>query len=65
MGDVVNLRRFRKGRDRAGQAEAAAHNRAAFGRTREERDASADEAQRAAAKLDAHRRDPPGDGPHR
>ncbi len=56
MGDVVNLRRIRKTRDRAGRAEDAARNRAAFGRTREERDASADAATRAAARLDGHHR---------
>jgi hypothetical protein len=61
VGDLVNLRRFRKGRDRAGRAEDAARNRASFGRTREERDASADEAARAAARLDGHRRDAPPD----
>ena len=61
MGDIVNLRRLRKTRDRAGRAEDAARNRAAFGRTREEREASADAAIRAAAKLDGHHR---GDGRH-
>ena len=60
MGDVVNLRRFRKARERAGRAEDAARNRAASGRTRAERDASADAAKRAAAALDAHRLDAGG-----
>ena len=72
MGDLVNLRRFRKARDRVERAEGAARNRAAFGRTRDERNASAGEVTRADAKLDAHRRDAPvhaagddapGDGP--
>ncbi len=61
MGDVVNLRRFRKSRERAGRAEDAARSRAAFGRTREERDASAGEARRAEARLDAHRREAAAD----
>ena len=70
MGDVVNLRRARKGRGRAERAEDASRNRSAFGRTREERDASADTAARDAARLDGHRleghrRDAPDDGPTR
>ena len=64
MGDVVNLRRVRKTRERADRAEEAARSRAAFGRTREERSASADENRRAEAKLDAHRlRTPHGGAP--
>jgi hypothetical protein len=65
VGDLVNLRRFRKTRDRAERAEDADRNRAAFGRTRDEREASADEARRAKAKLDGHRRDVPHDGADR
>ena len=65
MGDLVNLRRFRKTRDRAEKADEAARNRAAFGRTRDEREASADATRRAEAKLEAHRRDVPGDGADR
>lgn len=59
MGDLVNLRRFRKARDRAERAGEAERNRAASGRTRAEREASAGEAARAEAKLDAHRREAP------
>ena len=65
MGDLVNLRRFRKARDRAGKAEEAARNRAAFGRPASERDASADERARRLHALDGHRRNPArpeGDG---
>lgn len=65
MGDLVNLRRFRKARDRTGRAEDAARNRVAFGRTRDERDAAAADVARADARLDGHRRDAPDDGPAR
>lgn len=65
MGDVVNLRRFRKTRDRADKAVEAAHNRASFGRAAAERDAAAAERLRGDAALDRHRIDPPGDVPPR
>ncbi len=58
MGDVVNLRRFRKARDRAEKAEGAARNRAAFGRTASEREAAAEERARRLQALDGHRLDP-------
>lgn len=60
MGNVVNLRRVRKARDRAEKAEDAARNRAQFGRTVSERDASADEVLRRDRLLDRHRLDSPG-----
>ena len=63
MGEIVNLRRIRRARDRAVRAEDAARNRAAFGRAREERSASDEERRRQGATLDAHRRDVPDDGP--
>lgn len=63
MGELVNLRRARKMRDRALKAEAADRNRAAFGRTAAEREGSAAEAARREAALDRHRRDPPPDVP--
>lgn len=65
MGDLVNLRRFRKARDRAAEAEGAASNRAAFGRARGERDTSEDERRRRDAELDRHRLEPPPGGPNR
>ena len=37
MGDLVNLRRARKRRERARQADAAAENRAVFGTAKAER----------------------------
>ena len=63
MGEVVNLRRARKLRDRALKAEEAGRNRAAFGRTAAERDGSAAAAARHEAALDRHRRDAPPDAP--
>lgn len=65
MGDVVNLRRFRKTRDRAARAAEADRSRAAFGRTAVERAASDEARRRREAALDLHRIDPPGDGPER
>lgn len=38
MGDVVNLNRFRKKKERAEKARIAEANRAKFGRTKAERD---------------------------
>ena len=56
-GEVVNLRRVRKEKARAEAAAKAAHNRAAFGRTKAERELK--QAQEAAARrhLDGHKRD--------
>ena len=57
MGEVVNLRRARKARDRAaGEAQSAA-NRAAFGRTKAERAADAAERARREAALDGAKRE--------
>ena len=55
MGDVVNLRRARKRRDREARAEVAERNRVAHGRTLPERRATAAERRRAAAELDGAR----------
>jgi hypothetical protein len=61
MGEIVNLRRARKTRDRRDAETWAQENRAAFGRTKAERTlttalASLDAAKLDAAKLDAHQR---------
>jgi hypothetical protein len=56
--DVINLRRARKAKARAGREETAAANRAAFGRTKAEKVDAAAERERAARSLDGHRRDP-------
>ena len=57
MGDLVNLKRFRKraGRDQA-DAEAAA-NRARFGRTKAERELEEARSERTRELLDQHRID--------
>lgn len=63
MGDLVNLRRARKAREKQAEAEKAATNRALHGRTKgakaEEKAEAARRAQ-AARTLDGQRRDPEG-----
>jgi len=58
MGDVLNLRRWRKARERAEKAQAAEANRIGFGRTKAERRASEAQNDLERARLDAHRREP-------
>jgi hypothetical protein len=60
--EIVNLRRARKAKQKAEAAAQASAQRAAHGRTRAEREASAHEQKRLAVTLDGHRRDR-GDGP--
>lgn len=55
MGDVINLKRFKKRRERDQAAEAADANRARFGRTKAERSADAKREERANEFLDQHR----------
>lgn len=56
MAEIVNLNRARKAKARAeGQAKAAA-NRAAFGRTKAQKAADAEEAARRNALLDGAKR---------
>jgi hypothetical protein len=57
MAEVVNLRNFRKQKKRAEKETMAQANRAAFGRTKSERDLS--KAKRALEKkqLDKHKRE--------
>ncbi|WP_187971506.1 DUF4169 family protein [Aquibium microcysteis] len=59
MGEVVNLRLFRKRTARAEKDRVAAENRALHGRSKADREADAAERQRTAALLDGHRRDEP------
>jgi len=58
MGDVVNLRRFRKAKRREDDARIAAENRVAFGRTKAEK--SLAEAARAleTRQHEAHKLEP-------
>ena len=62
MGDVVNLKRFRKRVARAQSAKEANANRTRFGRTKSERNEDAARAERARELLDQHRIDG-GDAP--
>jgi hypothetical protein len=57
MGEIVNLRRARKQRDKRAKEEAAQANRAAHGRSKAERELTAAQAQLENARFDGHRRD--------
>ena len=57
MGDVVNLRRFKKRGEREASAKQAEVNRARFGRTKSERALDEQRATRASDLLDQHRID--------
>jgi hypothetical protein len=57
MGDVVNLKRFRKRTEREQSAKQADANRTRFGRTRSERTLDKRRAKRADDLLDQHRID--------
>jgi Domain of unknown function (DUF4169) len=57
MGDVVNLKRFRKRTERAQSAKQADANRAQFGRTKSERILDERRTTRANDVLDQHRID--------
>lgn len=60
MGDVVNLNRFRKTRDRAERAKDAEANRIRFGRTKAEKERDRQEAERRTQVLDGKKLDDPG-----
>ena len=55
MGDVINLKRFKKRLERDQSAKAADTNRARFGRTKAERSAEAQRRKRASELMDQHR----------
>jgi hypothetical protein len=57
MGDVVNLKRFKKRTEREQSAKAADANRARFGRTKSERARDDKQKDRAGNFLDQHRID--------
>lgn len=59
MGDVVNLNRFRKQRDRALKEAQAAENRVRFGRTKADKQKGGREQERAGTELDGKRLDDP------
>lgn len=54
--EIVNLRRARKAKAKAGRADKAAENRARFGRTKAERKGEAMEQERARRELEGARR---------
>lgn len=57
MGNVVNLKRFKKRIERDKAAKEADTNRARFGQTKSERTSHAKRAQRASDMLEQHRID--------
>jgi hypothetical protein len=57
MGDVVNLKRFKKRAEREASAKQADANRALYGRTKSERTQEERRAVRARELLDQHRVD--------
>lgn len=57
MADIINLRTARKARARAAAAATADANRAAFGRSKEEKRQARDEQTRAAKLLDGAKLD--------
>jgi hypothetical protein len=57
MGDVVNLKRFRKRAEREQSAKQAEANRTRFGRTKSERVVDDRRSKRASDLLDQHRID--------
>lgn len=59
MADIINLRRARKAKARAGQEVEAAANRARFGSSKAEREREVAETHRAASTHEGHRREPP------
>jgi len=60
MGELVNLRRYKKRDERAQSAKDAEANRARFGRSKAERTAEAERSRRANELLDQHRIDEEG-----
>ncbi len=57
MGDVLNLNRFRKARDRAARTREADANRRKFGRTKAEKALEEQDAARRKALLDGAKLD--------
>ena len=57
MGDIINLKRFKKRNEKEQSAKQAEANRARFGRTKSERSADQHRAGRAKDLLDQHKID--------
>jgi hypothetical protein len=63
MGDIINLRQARKAKARGEKERVAAANRARFGRTKAERQASLQEEARQTRRIEGSRRELPEDDP--
>lgn len=57
MGEIVNLRRARKQRDRRAKEEAAQTNRVVHGRSKSERRLTEAERRLESARLEGHKRE--------
>lgn len=57
MGEIVNLNKARKARDKAEAKRTAEANRLTFGRTKTERETTKAQRDRDAARLDGHKLD--------
>ena len=57
MGEIVNLKRHRKRKDRAAKEEIAAENRVQFGRTKAEKELTEAQNEKAAKDLEQHKRE--------
>lgn len=57
-GEIVNLRRFRKAKSRAGKDEQAAENRRRHGLTKTEREVEQAQRTQADRHIEGHRREP-------
>ncbi|NKB55603.1 MAG: DUF4169 family protein [Alphaproteobacteria bacterium] len=57
MAEIINLREFRKSRDRKAKSTNAARNRAVSGRTKAEAARDEDAAKRAKAEIDSNKID--------
>lgn len=63
MGDIINLRQARKAKARSDKERTAAANRAKFGQTKAERQASVQEEARLDRMLEGSRREMRDDDP--
>jgi hypothetical protein len=63
--EIINLRKARKAKQRRDAAMRAEENRAKFGRTKAEREASGAEKEREARRLDSIRRQGGDEGPRK
>jgi hypothetical protein len=61
MGDVINLRQFRKSKARAEKEKSAEQNRISFGRTKVEKDLTRARNEKAEKTLDQGRLEQPDD----